>query len=71
MFLMLVLFGRLGMQDLLVQELHNVFSRPMFSHETRLIFSHLPRDLAQRPFLDPMEAMQFTDLIRRKHLRVL
>jgi hypothetical protein len=48
MFLMLVLFGRLGMQDLLVEVLHDVFSRPMFSHETRLIFPHLPRDLVRR-----------------------
>ena len=47
MFLMLVLFGRLGMQHLLVEVLHDVFSRPMFSHETRLIFSHLPRDLVR------------------------
>ena len=47
MFVMLVLFGRLGMQDLFVEVLHDVFSRPMFSHETRLTFPHLPRDLVR------------------------
>src|ERR1044071_539826 len=37
MFLMFVLVGRLGMQDLLVQVLHDVFSRPVVLPETRLL----------------------------------
>ena len=47
MLLMLVIFGRLGMQNLFVEVLDDVFSRTVFAHETRFIFPHLPRDLVR------------------------
>ena len=47
MHLMLVFLRGLGMQHVLLQMLHDVFSRPVLAHEPRFIFPHLPRDLVR------------------------
>jgi hypothetical protein len=44
---MLVLLDRLGMEHLFFEMLDDVFSRPVFSHEPRFVFPHLPLDLVR------------------------